>query len=116
VKRFVVARASELNPGERLIVECESRSLGVFNVEGKLFALHNRCPHQGAPLCLGIVTGTTLPVDGFEYVYGHEQRILRCPWHGWEFDIETGRTLADPRVRARIYRVCVEDGDIVAYI
>ena len=47
----VVARVSELPPGARRIVEIGRRSIGVFNVNGKLYALRNACPHQGAPLC-----------------------------------------------------------------
>ena len=89
----------------------EGRSIGVFNVHGRFFALHNRCPHRGGALCLGPVTGTALPSDDFGgYVYGREGEILRCAWHGWEFEIETGSSLIDPHIRAKTYAVEVEDG------
>jgi nitrite reductase/ring-hydroxylating ferredoxin subunit len=55
-------------------------------------------------------------VDGFTYVYGREGRILRCAWHGWEFDIETGQALVDPRVRAQTYPVTVEEEQVVVSI
>jgi nitrite reductase/ring-hydroxylating ferredoxin subunit len=111
-RRFFVCPASELPPGERVIRELDGRSVGVFNVDGRFFALHNRCPHRGGPLCLGPVTGTTLPSDHFRYVYGRGGHILRCAWHGWEFEIESGCALVDPTVRAKTFAVDVEDGDV----
>lgn len=111
-RRFRVCAVSELEPGERVLRELNGRSIGVFNVDGRFYALHNRCPHRGGALCLGPVTGTTLAADDFRYVYGREGRIIRCAWHGWEFEIETGRALVDPRVRAKMFPVVVENGDI----
>ena len=52
-KRHVVARVADIPPGERLIVDIAGRSIGVFNVDGRFYALRNSCPHQGGPLCLG---------------------------------------------------------------
>ena len=113
MKRVVVCKAIEIEPGGRRIVEVDRRSIGIFNVDGRFFALRNRCPHRGGALCEGPLTGTALPLDDRTFVYGHEGRILRCAWHGWEFDIETGRALVDPRVRARTYPVTVEGEEIV---
>jgi 3-phenylpropionate/trans-cinnamate dioxygenase ferredoxin subunit len=87
----------------------EGRSVGVFNVSGEFYALKNSCPHQGAPLCLGTVTGMTLPSTPGEYLYGREGEILRCPWHGWEFDILTGKSVYDPhKCLVKTYDVAVE--------
>ncbi len=107
--RHVVGRAGELPPGQRKIVEVEGRSIGIFNVHGRFYALRNRCPHQAAPLCLGSIKGMTLPSKPGEYVWGREGEILRCPWHGWEFDITTGRSIVNPhRTRVKTYEVTVE--------
>lgn len=107
----VVARASELGPGERRIVEVDGRSIGVFNVGGRYYALRNACPHQGAPLCRGSLHGTAAPSAPGEYVWERAGEVLRCPWHGWEFDITTGRSLFNPhRTRVRRYDVTVDDG------
>jgi nitrite reductase/ring-hydroxylating ferredoxin subunit len=116
LKQYRVGRADELAPGERRIVELDGRSVGVFNVGGRFHALLNWCPHQGAPVCLGRVTGTTLPADEEVYVYGRDGEILRCAWHGWEFEIATGRGLADPRMRVKTYAVSVDDGELVVSI
>jgi nitrite reductase (NADH) small subunit len=114
--RHVVCPAAALPPGQRRIVQVAGRSIGLFNVGGRLFALHNGCPHRGGPLCEGRLGGTTMPARGYAFPWGLEGRILRCAWHGWEFDVATGRALADPRVHARTYPVAVEDGDIVVRI
>jgi 3-phenylpropionate/trans-cinnamate dioxygenase ferredoxin subunit len=113
--RYIIGRVSELPLGERIIMEVEGRSIGVFNVHGQYYALRNRCPHQGAPLCLGAIKGLALPSKPGEYRWGREGEILRCPWHGWEFDITSGRSIFNPHhIHVRTYEVTVEiDEDAV---
>lgn len=68
--------------------------VGVYNIDGSFFAIANHCSHEGAPLCLGSVGGTN-EFDATEpgsLRRVREGRIVRCPWHMWEFDITTGRT------------------------
>ena len=112
-RRRVACAVRDVRPGERRIVEIEGRSIGVFNVDGRFYALHNGCPHKGGPLCEGRVGGTTLTTRDRTFRYGREGQVVRCAWHGWEFDITTGQALADSAVRARTYPVAVEDGQIV---
>jgi nitrite reductase (NADH) small subunit len=111
-----VFAAADLPPGGRRIVQIGGRSVGVFNIAGRFYALHNRCPHKGARLCEGRVCGTTLPTKTFSFQYGRDGELVRCPWHGWEFEIATGRALADAKVRVRTYPVDVEDGQVVITI
>ncbi len=107
--KHIVGKASEVGLGERRIVEAEGRSIGVFNVGGSYYALRNSCPHQAAPLCLGAIKGMTMPSQPGEYIWAREGEILRCPWHGWEFDITTGRSIFNPhRMRVKAYDVTVE--------
>jgi 3-phenylpropionate/trans-cinnamate dioxygenase ferredoxin subunit len=107
--KHVVATVDEIPPGARKIVEVEGRSIGVFNVDGAFFALRNRCPHQGGPLCQGAIAGFVSSTKPGEYRVDRHVRILRCPWHGWEFDVTTGQSWFDPRkVRVRRYEVTVE--------
>ena len=109
MRRYIVGKVSELPPGERKIVEVQGRSIGVFNVHGTYYALRNSCPHQGAPLCLGAITGMAMPSKPGEYVWTREGEILRCPWHGWEFDVTSGRSVCNPhRTRVKTYEVTVE--------
>ncbi|MBI3761643.1 MAG: Rieske (2Fe-2S) protein [Chloroflexi bacterium] len=115
-REVVAGEAAGLPPGGRVILDFDGRSVGVFNVAGRFFALNNRCPHSGGPLCLGPITGTALPTTEFKFVYGRQGSILRCAWHGWEFDIETGQALADPRYRAKTFPVTVENGNVVVHV
>jgi 3-phenylpropionate/trans-cinnamate dioxygenase ferredoxin subunit len=114
MRRYIVGKVSELPPGERKIVEVQGRSIGVFNVHGTYYALRNSCPHQGAPLCRGAITGMTVPSKPGEYVWAREGEILRCPWHGWEFDVTSGRSVCNPhRTRVKTYEVTVEEDESV---
>lgn len=107
--RHIVGRVEDLPLGERMIVELEGRSIGVFHIHDGFYAIRNRCPHQAAELCLGKLTGTTAPSRPGEYIWERDGEIIRCPWHGWEFDIKTGQSVYDPfRCRVRSYEVTVE--------
>src|SRR5579862_4695778 len=110
---FEVGPASEIHVGARKIVFPNGGTgIGVFNVDGRYYAVKNTCPHMGAPLCRGKLTGTTKPLRiedghvGMEWI--REGEILRCPWHHWEFDLLTGRTLFPSRQRVATYKVTVE--------
>jgi 3-phenylpropionate/trans-cinnamate dioxygenase ferredoxin subunit len=113
--KHIVGTIDEIPVGGRKIVEIAGRSLGVFNVGGEYFALRNRCPHQGGPLCVGQLTGFITSSTPGEYEYSRKGEIVRCPWHGWEFDIRTGQSWFDPaKVRVRRYEVKVEPGTALA--
>jgi len=113
--RYIVATADEIPPGGRKIVTVAGRSIGVFNIGGEFFALRNRCPHQGGPLCEGKTWGMLFARVPGELEYTRAGEILTCAWHGWEFDIRTGRSWCDPeRLRVRAYAVSVESGESVA--
>lgn len=109
--KYVVGTTQDLPEGSRRILTLGGRSVGVFNVGGRYFAVRNRCPHQGAELCLGVLTGHLESHTPGEYRYSRANEMLRCPWHGWEFDLETGESWFDPeRVRVRRYPVTVQKG------
>lgn len=113
---YVVGKVEEILQGERRIVTVARRSVGIFNVGGTFYALKNVCIHNQAPVCLGEVNGTFLPSSPDEYVWGMEGQVLRCPWHGWEFDIATGCSLFDPQTKLTSYPVRVENGRILVEI
>jgi nitrite reductase/ring-hydroxylating ferredoxin subunit len=113
--RHVVCPAAELPPGGRKLVKVGARQIGVFNVDGGVYALLNICPHMGAELCEGPVSGTNAPVDDYKYEFVDEGKILRCARHGWEFDIRTGENVGNPDCRAKTYKAAIEDGNVVVY-
>jgi 3-phenylpropionate/trans-cinnamate dioxygenase ferredoxin subunit len=116
VTGHVVGTTDEIGPGERKIVEIDGRSIGVFNVDGRYYALRNVCPHDGAPLCKGLVGPYVQSSGRGEFLYSREGEVLKCPWHEWEFDITTGRALAVERLRVKTYRVEVEGDEVVLYL
>jgi len=113
VRKLVPAGPADLPIGGRRIVQLDTYSIGVFRIESGYYGIVNYCPHEGAELCKGRLTGTNMPTDKISnYEWGCEGRILRCPWHKWEFDLITGQHVADPSFRARTYRVIESDGNL----
>lgn len=109
--QHIVAELDEIPPGHRKIVTIGGREIGIFNVNGKLYAIRNRCPHQGGPLCKGTIGGFVTSSAPGEYRFERPGEMLRCPWHQWEYDITTGQSWFDPaRVRTRKYSVRVSSG------
>ena len=114
MSRHVVAAAAEIPPGERKLVNVQGRDIAIFNIKGEYFGVLNRCPHQGGNLCEGELTGLLESKEPGQYRYSRKGEILRCPWHGWEFDIRTGQSYCDPRrFRVKAYPVNVEPGTSV---
>jgi 3-phenylpropionate/trans-cinnamate dioxygenase ferredoxin subunit len=115
MSRHVVAEVGEIAPGTCKIVTVRGREIGVFFVNDEYFALINRCPHEGAPLCRGRLFGLMESDRPGTYRLVRNGEMLRCPWHGWEFDIRTGQSWCEPdNVRARTYNVTVEPGEALA--
>jgi len=110
MKRYPVASIADIKERGRKIVKVKGMEVGIFFVDGHFVAYRNFCPHGAAPACEGPICGTRLPTDVYEYEYGRENEILRCPWHGWEFDLKTGRHLVDEKVKLRSYTI-EQEGD-----
>jgi nitrite reductase/ring-hydroxylating ferredoxin subunit len=106
--RVVVSRLQDFPPGERKIVKAGSRSIGVFRVEDDFFAIRNRCPHQGGPLCLGRLSPWAVATGPGEVRMDGPPRLVACPWHGWEYDLATGQSFMGPgETRVKAYDVAV---------
>jgi 3-phenylpropionate/trans-cinnamate dioxygenase ferredoxin subunit len=111
-----VGTVDELRREGCRVVEVGGRRVGVISVGEKLFAIGDRCPHMGASMCAGSLSGTLVASDPYDYVYGMEDGVIRCPWHGWEFDLATGRSLLEPkRYGLPTFRVTEVDGDVVLH-
>jgi nitrite reductase/ring-hydroxylating ferredoxin subunit len=110
--KVVVSRLEDFPVGERKIVKAGPRSIGVFNVEGEFFAIRNRCPHQGGPLCLVRLSPWAVATAPGKVQMEGPPRLVACPWHGWEYDLETGQSFMGPgETRVKAYDVSVERGD-----
>ncbi len=111
MSRHIVATVREIAPGQRKLVTVRGRPIAIFNIKGAFFGLLNRCPHQGGPLCEGVLTGLIELSEPGTYRYSRAGEILRCPWHGWEFDVRTGQSWCDPeKISVRNYKVEVAPG------
>ncbi|MBX5437886.1 MAG: Rieske (2Fe-2S) protein [Alicyclobacillaceae bacterium] len=110
--RIAVAKAADVPDNGPLLVTVDGVEIGIYRVGGQYYAWRNVCPHEAAPVCVGMVCGTRLPSRVYEYHYGREGEILRCPWHGWEFDLKTGEHLAGTRKRLKGYPVEEEAGQL----
>ena len=112
--KYKLFPALELQLGEVRTAMLGDVSVAVIKtVDGRLYALRDKCSHMGAPLSLGFVETAIVGEDVGDYKMSAKD-IIRCPWHGYEYDAATGRCLADPdHVRVRAYSVSVEDGYVV---
>jgi nitrite reductase/ring-hydroxylating ferredoxin subunit len=114
VSKHVVASLRDLPPGSRRRVIVKGRPIAIFNIGGEMFGMLDRCPHQGGSLCEGRLVGLVESAMPGQYRYSRQGEILRCPWHGWEFDVRTGQSYCDPgRVQARQYPVEIATGAAV---
>lgn len=110
--RHVVATLREVPPGGRKRVMIAGRDIVLFNVGGEVFAIADRCPHQGGRLSDGRLVGLVEAAGPGCYAWSRPGEIVRCPWHGWEFDLRTGRSRCEPtRLRTHTYKVEVDPYD-----
>jgi 3-phenylpropionate/trans-cinnamate dioxygenase ferredoxin subunit len=111
VAKHVLAPLAELPPGTQRRFAVGGRLIAVFNVAGQLRALKSACPHQGGDLAEGTVVRSVTADGPGAYAVDAERVMVKCPWHGWEFDLETGQSFCEPRrVRVKSYPVAVEHG------
>lgn len=112
--RHHVASLDELaEDGTRVIAEVAGQEVAVFRVGGALHALANYCVHQGGPLCEGPLAGRlSTPTENGGLRYEPTESVVRCPWHGWRFDVTTGESLQSDRYAVPTYDVEVEDGEV----
>lgn len=116
LERRRVGCVDEFPLDEFRIFEVDARSIGVVRTRVGFFAIKNTCPHEGAPLCRGQVRGTMLPSKPGSYRWGHEGEVVRCPWHGYDFYLESGKSVyGEVRDRAVVYRVEVAGDDVFIY-
>ena len=90
------ASLADLAPGNSMAVEVNGKTIALFNVGGKVFALDNTCMHRGGPLGEGMLEGD----------------VVTCPWHMWQYNVRTGEKVETPSVKVASYPVQVEGDEI----
>lgn len=90
------ARKDEIPAGSIREFQVEGATIAVANVEGKFFAINNTCLHRGGPLAEGELNG----------------KVVTCPWHGWQYDVTSGKLTMNPTVGVNCYPVEVRGDDV----
>jgi nitrite reductase/ring-hydroxylating ferredoxin subunit len=114
----VIGRADEFPDPGRKVVEIGGVAVGVFRRNGTFTAWENACPHMGGPVCQGKIIARVQELiandkTSLGFAFSKDQTNVVCPWHGYEFDIETGRHQGNPRLRLLPVKIAVIDGDLV---
>jgi nitrite reductase (NADH) small subunit len=91
-----VTGAADVLPGSGVVAEVKGQSVAVFNVDGTYYAIDNTCVHRGGPLGEGELEGDT----------------VTCPWHGWQYDVKSGKSINNPAACVKSYQVKVEGSDV----
>lgn len=112
-----VGKSTDLTEGERKIVAHGKHQIGVLRAKGQLHAFSNLCPHQGGPVCEGVLVHKVEEILGPDKTFrgmrfNEDELHIVCPWHGWEFSIETGRCAGDGKHGLRRFKVLERDGDV----
>lgn len=110
--KHYVGTVDELSESQPKIIEIDGISIGIIYNSGNYYAIRNTCPHKNGPICKGTVRGTMLPSDPQEYKYGMKEQVIACPWHGWEFDLETGKGLFGNDRKLKKYSIEINDDKI----
>ncbi|KAA1176976.1 Rieske (2Fe-2S) protein [Rhizobium tropici] len=109
---YVVARVDEIPPGTHKFVSVGKFGIAVYNVNGEFRAVTNYCPHRGGPLCVGKRYPIVESSEPYDIKVSGTDEILRCPWHGLEFDLRDGQAEVG-KLRVRMHQVRVENDQIV---
>ena len=108
-----VCAAEDLRPGSMIGVQAgTTRVVVIRTADGGLHGLLDRCIHQGGPLSRGKLQRAVTADHPGSYRES-DATILKCPWHGFEFDVATGCALFDPRRRLRRFEVREQDGRVL---
>ncbi len=89
-------KVDELPPGTVRELYIEGKAVAVANVAGKIYAINNTCLHRGGPLGQGLLEG----------------KVVTCPWHGWQFDVTTGKAVQNPAAGVDCYEAEVRGQDV----
>lgn len=99
MQEYIVGKLNELPDGKGIAVQAGRRTIAVFRIGSEVFAIHNTCPHKGASLCEGTVVS--------------EDKVVRCPWHHWNWQLEDGKLEVTPSQGLRKYDVVVEGDEVI---
>ena len=112
----MVGALADIADGDHRTYQIGKLEVGVFRQGGSVVAWENRCPHAGGPVCQGRIYRKVEEVLAADRTsqglrFSSTPQIV-CPWHGFEFDVATGRHPGDPKMRLRPVEASVREGRI----
>lgn len=99
MKDYLLGKIDDIPEGRGRAFQAGGRAIAVFRVNGKVYAIANRCVHKGASMCDGSLSESGTRV--------------RCPWHNWTFDLATGQHCLDETEKLRTYSVRIEGDEVI---
>jgi nitrite reductase (NADH) small subunit len=116
-----VCKAGELKDGEVRLVATMDTEVGVYRHGGKYYAYRNHCAHQGGPACEGVMLPKVEDVIAPDRThlgqrFDEGEMHIVCPWHGYEYKLETGECATDKRVRLQRFAVTEREGGVYVAI
>jgi Ferredoxin subunits of nitrite reductase and ring-hydroxylating dioxygenases len=109
---YVVGQVGEISSGKPKIIDAGGKEIGVFYEGGAYYGVLNICPHLRAPICQGRVESMLTAPNYGSYKLEQDRKVLRCPWHHWEFELETGKAACGIKQRIKTYAVIVRENTI----
>ncbi|HEV2299012.1 MAG TPA: Rieske 2Fe-2S domain-containing protein [Candidatus Acidoferrales bacterium] len=87
---------ADIPPGQIREIRLNGTSVAIANLDGKFFAINSVCLHHGGPLGDGELEGN----------------VVTCPWHGWQYDVTTGKLVQQPTDGVQCYAVELRGEDV----
>jgi nitrite reductase (NADH) small subunit len=94
------AKIAEIPAGSIREFQLAGKAVALANVAGKFYAINNTCLHRGGPLGQGSL----------------KDKVVTCPWHGWEYDVTTGKLVQNPNMGVACYPTKVQGEEILVDI
>ena len=116
-----IGREDEFADRDRKVVAQGDLEIGVFLVDGEFYAYENRCAHQGGPVCQGRILNRVEEVlaedkTSMGLKWSDEDVHIVCPWHGYEYNLKTGRHPGHKAARLRPFEVRLKDGEVYVVV
>ena len=121
VAELFVGKETEFEDRDRKIIAQGDLEIGVFHVNGDFYAYENNCVHQGGPVCQGKILNKVEEVLADDKTskglkFSESDVHIVCPWHGYEYNLMTGRHPGDKNVRLKPYEVKISDGEVYVIV
>jgi nitrite reductase/ring-hydroxylating ferredoxin subunit len=120
MREVMVGQMADFPADDCRVLAIDGVEVGIFKVGDRLVAYENRCPHMGGPVCQGkLINRVDEVLDAGKKSRGLKfaaDRHVVCPWHGYEFNLETGAHPGSAKVRLRRFEVEVRAGSVFVQI